>query len=139
MIIISAKYLLVFDISEASTASTDTSYWEKFDTEMISEIIESDEPLFLAFSAEWCTSCKVNEKTVLHTDRTIELFKRKGIRTVKGDLTVSNDEAMEWIYKHNRAGVPLYLLYIPGEEVQILPEILSFSILESALASLPDI
>lgn len=137
MIIISARYLLVFDTSEASVRS-DVSYWEKFDTDMVNEIIEADEPLFLAFSAEWCTSCKVNEKTVLHTDRTIELFERKGIRTIKGDLTVSNDAAMEWIYKHNRAGVPLYLLYLPGEEVQILPEILSFSILEEALSSLPE-
>lgn len=138
MILISARYLLVFDSSEATAASSEVSYWERFDTELVNEIIKSDEALFLSFSAEWCTSCKVNEKTVLHTERTIELFERKGIRTVKGDLTVSNDAAMEWIYKHNRAGVPLYLLYLPGEEVQILPEILSYSILEEALASLPD-
>ncbi|MBF9018434.1 MULTISPECIES: thioredoxin family protein [unclassified Oceanispirochaeta] len=137
MILFSARYLLVFDTSEASVSS-DISSWEKFDPDMVNEIIEADEPLFLAFSAEWCTSCKVNEKTVLHTDRTIELFERKGIRTIKGDLTVSNDAAMEWIYKHNRAGVPLYLLYLPGEEVQILPEILSNSIMEEALSSLPD-
>ena len=83
--------------------------------------------VFLAFSAEWCTSCKVNEKTVLEYRAEIRSLysKEKGVRRMKADLTVSNPEAMEWLYRFGRAGVPLYLLYIPGEErLKILPEVL---------------
>ncbi|MDC7233109.1 MAG: thioredoxin family protein [Spirochaetales bacterium] len=138
LILGSARYLLVFDDSESGVTVNSSSYWEQFDPDEVNSIIDEGEPLFLIFSAEWCTSCKVNERTVLNTDRAKDLFASKGIRTVKGDITVSNEEAMEWIYSQNRAGVPLYLVYLPGEEVKILPEVLSFSILEDAFTSLPD-
>ncbi|MDC7241903.1 MAG: thioredoxin family protein, partial [Spirochaetales bacterium] len=110
----------------------------EFSPQRVSELTDEGTPLFLAFSAEWCTSCKVNERTVLDTERGRELFEVKKVVRMKGDLTVSNEESMEWIYSHGRAGVPLYLLYLPGEEVQILPEVLSFQILEDAFAGLPD-
>ncbi len=67
----------------------------------------------------------------------IEESKKKGVRLMKADLTLGNETAMEWIYSHDRAGVPLYLLYLPGKDALILPEVLSLPILENALAGLP--
>lgn len=136
-IAVSAYFLLDFSDSSPADLSKDSS-WEEFSPQRVSELTDEGTPLFLAFSAEWCTSCKVNERTVLDTERGRELFEVKKVVRMKGDLTVSNEEAMEWIYSHGRAGVPLYLLYLPGEEVQILPEVLSFQILEDAFAGLPD-
>ena len=134
MIILSGIFLLNFDDSGSPAVSIGN--WESFAAEEIKTGLK--EPLFLAFSAEWCTSCKVNEKTVLNTNAVRDLFERKGVRMMKADLTVSNPEAMEWIYSYGRAGVPLYLLYLPGKEAQILPEILSRDLLEEALSGLPD-
>jgi thiol:disulfide interchange protein len=140
MIFISGFFLLNFGTSSEGTGlKPENKDWETFDPEVIQEIRDEGTPLFLAFSAEWCTSCKVNEKTVLSTDKIKSLFKQKGIRTMKADLTVSHPVAMEWIFRYNRAGVPLYLLFLPGEDAKLLPEILSAGILEDALASLPDI
>ena len=107
--------------------------WNSFSPERIEEDINNNRTVFLAFSANWCTTCKLNEKTVLYTDGVKNLFMDKGVKLYKGDLTSSNPEAMEWIYSFGRAGVPLYVLYKPGEDPRILPEILSYSILEKAL------
>jgi len=135
-ILLSAKILLNFERDNIGQRE-DSPYWEDFDPQTLNQMIEQGQPVFLAFSAEWCTSCKINERTVLHTKKVQDLFKAKGVRRIKGDLTLSNDMAMEWIYRYDRAGVPLYLLYLPGEEPLILPEILSYAILEEALESLP--
>ncbi len=134
MIILSAVFLLDFDTNQSFRISKGD--WESFDPEEIKAGLE--QPLFLAFSAEWCTSCKVNEKTVLNKEAVRNLFERKGVRKMKADLTVSNPEAMEWIYSFDRAGVPLYLLYLPGEEPRILPEVLNQNLIEEALSGLPD-
>ncbi len=135
-ILVSGFFLLDFSGS-APDSQAKESYWSEFSSGEVARLTAANTPLFLAFSAEWCTSCKVNERTVLDTDRGRELLESRGIVSMKGDLTVNNPEAMEWIYSHGRAGVPLYLLYLPGEEVQILPEILTFQILEDAFSSLP--
>ena len=107
--------------------------WQEFSPEAIRESVDQGETVFLAFSASWCTTCKINEKTVLYTDKTDTLFSESGVKLFKGDLTRSNEEAMKWIYSFGRAGVPLYILYKPGEEPLILPENLSYGILQSYL------
>ncbi len=108
--------------------------WKVFSPEAIAEEREAGETVFLAFSASWCTTCKINEKTVLHTREVEKLFEEHNVKLYKADLTVTNETAMEWIYSFDRAGVPLYILYKKGEDPRVLPEILSFSLLENELS-----
>ncbi len=108
-----------------------------FNPDRIQEIREAEEPLLLIFSASWCTSCKINEKTVFHRAEVRDLFHSKGLVVMKADLTVDNPPAMKWLYRFGRAGVPLYVLYLPGKEPRILPESLSLSLLKEELSSLP--
>jgi len=137
IILVSGFQLLNFDTEKIqSSVKSGSSFWEDFDSAETEKEIRNGVPLLLAFSADWCTSCKVNERTVFDTERTRSLFKNKNLKTIKADLTVSNPEAMKWIYKYGRAGVPLYLLFLPGQEVRILPEILTYRILEDALLEL---
>ncbi|WP_168203341.1 protein-disulfide reductase DsbD family protein [Oceanispirochaeta crateris] len=140
LILVSGFYLLDFQRDDSvSHLRTQDSDWEAFDPELINQLRNEGTPLFIAFSAEWCTSCKVNERTVLSTEKTRLLFEQKGVRRMKADLTVSNPLAMEWIFRYERAGVPLYLLFLPGQDGKILPELLSANIMEEAFSSLPDV
>ena len=105
--------------------------WIEFSPDKMEELISSDKTVFLAFSASWCTTCKINEKSVLYTEQADRFFIEKDVVLVKGDLTSTNKDALEWIYSFGRAGVPLYILYKPGEEPRILPELLSQALIES--------
>jgi len=93
-------------------------------------------PVFVDFTAAWCVTCKVNERTVLHTDKTKSLFERTNTKVLVADWTSHDDTITEELARHGRAGVPLYLLYPAGStEVEpiILPQILSFNAVETAL------
>ncbi len=116
-----------------STNSQLRGNWKEFSPESIERNRADGDTVFLAFSASWCTTCKINERTVLYTEEADRLFAEANVKLYKADLTKTNETAMEWIYSFNRAGVPLYVLYKKGEDPRLLPEILSLSILEEAL------
>jgi thiol:disulfide interchange protein DsbD len=57
-------------------------------------------------------------------------FNEKDVLMLKGDLTRRNVVMQEWLIRHGRAGVPLYLLFIPGEtEPKMFPEVLTKSMI----------
>ncbi|TKD51240.1 protein-disulfide reductase DsbD family protein [Sphingomonas baiyangensis] len=87
-------------------------------------------PVFAYFTADWCVTCKVNEKTAIETAAVAEAFKSGGVQVLVGDWTDGNPELGRFIEKHNRAGVPLYLWYAPGSATpQVLPQLLTTSML----------
>lgn len=107
--------------------------WEQFSVEKLEEYQQADNPVLVVFSAKWCTVCKLNEQTVLHTERGDALFRSKDVKLLYGDYTNQDPVIEEWIRFYGRAGVPVYAYYHSGEEYTLLPEVLSFKILENHL------
>ncbi len=92
-------------------------------------------PVFVYFTADWCITCKVNERVALDRDDTQALIAERGIKVVKGDWTNRNAEIAAVLAAHGRAGVPLYLFYPAGARNPIvLPEILTPGGLQDVLA-----
>ncbi len=85
--------------------------------------IAGNEPVFLEFTASWCTTCKIN-RHVLNDPDVRSIMAEKGLAYIKGDLTAYNETLIRWLGEFGRAGVPLYVLYIPGEDPFIFPELL---------------
>lgn len=67
--------------------------------------------VFVDFTAEWCATCKVNERTSIKTDEIQKAFKDNNIEFVVADYTTKNPKITEILQKYDRSGVPLYLLY----------------------------
>ncbi|MGC9311047.1 MAG: thioredoxin family protein [Sediminispirochaetaceae bacterium] len=110
--------------------------WESFSPEALAEYRQAGKPVLVIFSAEWCTVCKLNEQTVLHTKSAEELFESLDLRVLYGDYTNQDKIIGEWIRAYGRAGVPVYAYYPPGSSsYRLLPEVLSMQILESSLLS----
>lgn len=82
-------------------------------------------PVFLYFTADWCVTCKVNEKAVLERPDVGEAFRAKGAAVLVGDWTRGNGEIGRFLEKQGRSGVPLYLWYAPGKDPEVLPQILT--------------
>ena len=91
-------------------------------------------PVFLNFTADWCITCKVNERVALKTKNTLNLFKEKKIFYMEADWTNKNKVIAEKLESFGRSSIPLYVFY-PERDKQpiILPEILSESVIENYL------
>ena len=109
--------------------------WEPFTTESLEDSIDRGKTVFLDFTADWCLTCKVNEKTVLADAEVEGLFRDHDVVTLKGDWTRKDPEITEIIKRHNRPGVPFYAIYPAGRpsEVIVLPEIINKKIVLESL------
>jgi thiol:disulfide interchange protein len=107
--------------------------WQKFSSELVQQYRLEEKPVFIDFYADWCTSCKVNDAAVLNTQKIMDIFKVKNVQLLKGDFTAGNREIARWLSDYDRAGVPLYILFRPGEDAILFPEFLTQHMIEKEL------
>jgi thiol:disulfide interchange protein DsbD len=91
-------------------------------------------PVFVDLTAAWCVTCLVNDTTTLKNPAVQAAFAAHHIATLVGDWTEPNPEISALLAANNRDGVPLYLYFAPGADPQILPQLLTPAIVESAIA-----
>ena len=111
--------------------------WLNYDPALVDRFRRSGAAVLVDFTADWCLSCKVNERTVLDTEHIRQLFVKTGIVLFKADWTNEDPVISEELDRLGRNGVPVYALYYPGaSEPTLLPELLTISIMEDALQPL---
>jgi thiol:disulfide interchange protein len=88
-------------------------------------------PVFVYFTADWCLTCKANEAAAIDRDEVRDAFKRADVKVLAGDWTNGDPAITRFLESRGRAGVPLYLWYVPGKEPEELPQILTPSMLIS--------
>jgi thiol:disulfide interchange protein len=121
-------WLIHVQPAEASVAAAGE---EKFSEARLAQLRAQGRPVFAYFTADWCLTCKVNERVAIDTDAVHASFKAKNVAVLVGDWTNGDPVLGRFIEAHNRAGVPLYLYYpAGGGEPRILPQVLSPSLLE---------
>ncbi|MDA3851523.1 MAG: thioredoxin family protein, partial [Spirochaetaceae bacterium] len=96
-----------------------------FDAQELEILRNQGIPVFLEFTADWCTTCKVNHRGVLDQEDILEAMEEKGIVYMVGDFTLADETIAQWLQDFGRAGVPLYIYYPKNEEGIVLPEILN--------------
>ena len=125
-------------LSETDAGTLGQLELEPFTPARVTGYIDAGEPLFLYFTADWCVSCKVNERVALATDAVGEAFGERGIKVVEGDWTSEDPLITEWLDRYGRVGVPLYLYFPAGSSLDnptILPQILLPEIVIDAIAA----
>ena len=111
---------------------------ETFSPELVTGYIAAGQPFFLYFTADWCVSCKVNERVALKSDAVGEAFRARGIKVLEGDWTNEDHVITAWLRRYGRVGVPLYLYFPRGSSLDaatILPQILVPDIVIDAVAA----
>ena len=101
----------------------------KFDERKLDKL-RTENDIFLYFTADWCLTCKVNESTAIERDSVKKAFDENGVITMVGDWTNGDSNITQFLTKHKRSGVPLYLWYEKGtNEPVILPQLLTTDVL----------
>ncbi len=96
-----------------------------FSETALAEARAANKPVFLWFTADWCLTCKVNEGVAIEREATKEAFEKAGVVAMRGDWTRRDPAITRFHTAHGAAGVPLYLWYKPGEEGEVLPQVLT--------------
>jgi len=107
--------------------------WVPFDPVQAESLAAEGRLVFVDVTADWCATCKVNERLVLETDETAELFDRYEVVAMKADWTNRNDDIARYLASFGRYGIPFYALYRPGQEPHVFSELLRGGRLEEAI------
>ena len=86
-------------------------------------------------TADWCVSCKVNEKAVFARDGFRNAMQAADAVYMTGDYTDVDPLITAYLQAHKAVGVPLYVVYPRGGgEGRILPVLLTPNLVDEALA-----
>ncbi|WP_168394469.1 protein-disulfide reductase DsbD family protein [Erwinia amylovora] len=93
------------------------------------------QPVLVNFTASWCITCQVNERSSLSTPAVKAAMARTGTIYMVADSTKYNPDVEQALSDFGRGGLPLYVVYpADGSKPVVLPQVLTPRIVVSALA-----
>jgi len=128
--------MVVLTPKSVSTEQTEAhSGWTNYTSDKLKELRFQGTPVFVDLTADWCLTCKVNERIALDTTSVQNFAQENNIVMLQGDWTRQDPEISKLLAKYGRNGVPLYLMY-PADntlDAKVLPQILSENIVLAAM------
>ena len=107
--------------------------WASYSDQAVLDGLAQGKTVFVDFTAAWCISCQANKKLVLETDDAKKLFVKQNVVTLRADWTKRDPVITAALAKLSRNAVPVYVVYRPGSGANVLPEVLTFGIVEAAV------
>jgi len=132
-------YFLGVKFARSGTAEPGGIAWVPFSAQALSDLRAARKSVFVDFTADWCITCKFNERTAIASPAARALLAEKNVVPMKADWTNANPEIAAALKSFGRVGVPLYVIYPSGDGSSpvVLPELLTEAALVGALEKLP--
>jgi thiol:disulfide interchange protein DsbD len=114
--------------------------WQPFAPERVRASLDAGNPVLVYFTADWCITCKYNERFVLADERVRAALRRRNVALFEADWTKRDERIRAELARFGRAGVPLCVIHEPWapERPIVLPELLSVeAVLEALDAKAP--
>jgi suppressor for copper-sensitivity B len=108
--------------------------WRPFDAAALGDLVASGQIVFVDVTADWCLTCKVNERLVLDSDAVRDRLTAPGVIAMRADWTRPNAAIAAYLRRFGRYGIPFNAVYGPGAPAGVaLPEILTADAVRAAL------
>lgn len=126
VLIILGGLVFIYRSEQAVQSAVESEVWKPYSESLMESL--KGKNVFVNMTADWCLTCKVNERLVFNDADVMKLLEAKNVELVKGDWTQRNEAITRFLSRFDRVGVPFYVLYSPQHpQGQILPEVLSKS------------
>ncbi len=127
-LVLSAAWLGWVLVSELGPppAATATDFWRPFDAASIPGLVRDGRVVFVDVTADWCLTCKVNERLVLDQAAVQRALAAQNLVAMRADWTRPDPAIARYLREFGRYGIPFNAVYGPGFPAgQALPEILT--------------
>ncbi len=133
VVVLGGGWFCVKEVDQARPAdTTSASFASRLDA-----ALKTGQTVFVDFTADWCVSCKVNERVVLDSEPVRKAMQDGNVMLVKADYTLPSDDITKLLKHFNSASVPLYVVYPAGkpDAPVVLPTLLTQQTVLDALAA----
>ena len=107
-------------------AQTADGFWRPFDPAAIQKLVSGGNTVFVDVTAEWCLTCKLNERVAIDTPSVRRRLSAAGVVAMRADWTRPSGEIERYLHGFGRYGIPFNAVYGPAlPEGRALPELLT--------------
>jgi len=126
--------VMIVRLDPPSRVQDDSGSAIAYSKEKLATLRADGRTVFVNMTADWCVTCKANEKSVLGTAHFEDVLARANAVYMKGDWTNVDAEITAFLQAHGAVGVPLYVVFHGSEgNGTVLPTVLTSGIVEDAL------
>ncbi len=119
----------------AAPLPTAGGLWKPWSPDAVERARAAGHTTFVDYSAAWCLTCQVNERTTLASSAVVAALSRPDVEAFRADWTARDARIAEELARYGRDGVPLYVVRPRGGEPVLLPELLTERVVLDALGS----
>ncbi len=129
-----AAWLVVILLAAQAPAPSAAGPWRPFDAAALGPLVHGGAVVFVDVTADWCLTCKVNERLVLDSGAVRARLGAAGVVAMRADWTRPDAAIAAYLRRFGRYGIPFNVVYGPGAPAGVtLPEILTTDAVLAAL------
>jgi thiol:disulfide interchange protein DsbD len=119
----------------SSNPAGDALPWQRYSDATLDALRDSSRIVLVDFTADWCLTCKVNERVAFASESVRTALQAHGVALLRADWTKRDPEITRALAAFDRNSVPFVVLYGPDRSVApiVLPTLLTPGIVTRAL------
>lgn len=107
-------------LAEAMPASP--GRWQAWSEDRVKQALAAGQTVLVDYTAAWCITCQYNKKTVLSDERVNAAMDAAHVLSLRADWTRRDSAITASLNALGRNGVPVYVIWKPGQPPRLLSE-----------------